>query len=61
MSFRRVFIWRCDHCQLERQREAFKLPEGWTLGDNLIQHFCNVCSKPYEARKDQKRGKLKQP
>lgn len=58
MSFRRAFIWHCDECHAEESKVDYKLPGGWTWGDNPVTHLCYICSSPYEVLEDQKRGRV---
>lgn len=59
MSFRRIFIWKCDKCAFECTKETYKLPPGWTWGGNPTTHLCDQCSQPFEVGENQQRGKKK--
>lgn len=58
MSFRRVFIWTCDHCQKTAEREAHGLPDGWTWGKMpgmRIEQWCQYCSVGWKLGADRER------
>lgn len=55
---KRTFLWRCDDCGLEVEREAYGVPPSWsvvdkTLNKPTVTHRCRHCTK-YAAEHPQR-------
>lgn len=66
MIIKRIFVWMCDGCSLEAEKEGYGVPPGWdcVLEMGRPKHYCRHCVKHLKdnpiptAKTPQKQGSI---